>query len=150
MKKRLLLLLVLLAPLSLFAQQSATADKVKGVWQQVQTAKNDGRLIRLPVWKVLQGDGTFCTFLIGDETGLSLITNQGTYEWESDTTFVEHVTGSITDPQLVGKDNRLYYQFEGNDLMRVRYRVPGASRDGRETWVRVKLQVPREAPDRGQ
>lgn len=141
MKAKLFILLAVLAPLGLFAQHTSP-ETLQGVWQQVQTAKNDGHIIRLPVWKVLQGDGSFCTFLIGDETGLSIITNQGRYEVESDSTFDEHVTGSITDPQLVGKSNRLYYELQGNDLMRVRYRVPGASRDGRETWVRVKLQVP--------
>lgn len=142
MKPNLFLLLALLAPLSLSAQKSLS--DVAGVWQQVQQAKGDGHLMKLPVWKVMQNDGSFCTFLIANESGQSIITNQGRYELTSDSTIVEHITGSITDPELIGLSNTLTYQFRDSDKMDVSYRVPGASRENHEKWVRVKLEMPEE------
>ena len=145
MKTRILhlLALTLMGTANLWAQQALSGGHtLKGVWQQVQTSSKSQRVMRLPVWKVLQGDGSFCTFLIGNEAGLSIITNQGRYEPLSDSTYVEYITGSITDPNLVGKSNTLRFRMSGPDTMHVRYRVPGASRDGKETWVRVKLQKP--------
>ena len=55
---------------------------------------------------------------------------------------MEHVTGSITDPDLVGHDNVISYRFKGPDRLEVHYQIPGATHEGRETWVRVKLQMP--------
>lgn len=113
-----------------------------GVWQQVQTSHADGHLMLLPVWKVMQADGTFCTFLIANQNGQSIITNQGSYTVTNDSIVVEHITGSITDPALVGKGNRLTYHFNGRDKVHVSYRMPEASRAGHEDWVRVKLEMP--------
>ena len=98
--------------------------------------------MQLPVWKVLQSDGRFCTFLIANQIGQSIITNQGTYQRTDETTCVEHIEGSITDPELVGKQNTLTLQFKSDDLLEVTYRIPGATRDGHEVWRRVKLELP--------
>lgn len=140
MKTKLFLCIALLAPLSLNAQKSQ--QTIAGVWQQVQQAKGDGHLIKLPVWKVLQNDGSFCTFLIANESGQSIITNQGRYEQTTDSTIVEHITGSITDPELIGRSNTLTYQLSHSDQMAVSYCVPGSSRTSHETWIRVKLEMP--------
>lgn len=142
MKTKLFLLLALLAPLGASAQGSRPA--ITGVWQQVQQAKGDGHLMKLPVWKVMQNDGSFCTFLIANESGQSIITNEGRYEQTNDSTIVEHITGSITDPDLIGKSNTLTYQLRQADQMSVSYTVPGSSRANHETWVRVKLEFPEE------
>lgn len=143
MKTRILILLLALAmPLGLCAEHHKKAPEIVGVWQQVQKAKHDNRIMTLPVWKVIASDGTFCTFLIGNSSGKSVITNEGRYEVTSDSTVIERVKGSITDIELIGKAVTLTYRFEGRDKLHVRYRLPGASRDGHETWVRVKLEVP--------
>lgn len=143
--KHLLFLIALWATLPLGAQTTPqTGESLVGVWQQVQYAKKDGHLMKLPVWKVMQSDGSFCTFLIANETGQSVITNLGTYEQTSDTTFVEHISGSITDPQLVGKSNVLSYTLKEGDKLSVSYRVPGASRETHEAWLRVKLEMPEQ------
>ena len=143
--KRLLLILAMATPLGLVAAGNENKPKhpLTGVWQQMQTSQSDGHAMLLPVWKVMQADGTFCTFLIANQTGQSIITNQGRYEVTSDSTLVETVSGSITDPELVGKGNRLTYTFKNKDTMHVSYRMPGASHDGHEDWVRVKLELPK-------
>ena len=143
MKKTFFLLAALL-PAALCATSSHdNATDLIGVWQQVQTSKTDGHLMQLPVWKVMQKDGTFCTFLIANEHGQSVITNQGRFTVVNDSTVTEHINGSITDPELVGKENRITYHFDGKDKIHVSYRMPGATRDGQEDWVRVKLEMPR-------
>ena len=98
----------------------------------------------LPVWKVMQSDGSFCTFLIANQNGQSIITNQGRFEVKNDSILVESVLGSITDPELVGKNNTLTYHFKDKDSVHVSYRMPGASREGHEDWVRVKLEMPKQ------
>lgn len=142
MNIKIFLLLTLIIPASLNAQKVQTV--ITGVWQQVQHAKSDGHLMKLPVWKVMQNDGTFCTFLIANESGQSIITNQGRYEQTNDSTVTEHITASITDPELVGKSNTLTFRLRDTDHMAVSYCVPGSSRTNHETWVRVKLEMPDE------
>ena len=126
-----------------------TADSVKpesleGIWQQVQVSKTDGHTMLLPVWKVLRSDGTFSTFLIVNRSGQSVITNEGTYKMVNDSTIVEHITGSITDPQLMGKDNQLIFRLADNDTLQVSYKMPGHTREAHEKWIRVKLERPRK------
>lgn len=140
--KTMITLLALLATAGSMSAENKYGERFEGVWQQVQYTKPDAAPIRLPVWKVMQTDGSFCTFLIANQSGKSIITNEGTYKVTSDSMVVEHVTGSITDPTLVGKNNRITYQFKDKDEVNVTYRMPGASRDGHETWVRVKLEMP--------
>ena len=142
--KRLLLFLALLLPLSALAGNDNSRKKLVGVWQQVQKSEADNHLMLLPVWKVIQADGNFCTFLIANQSGVSIMTNQGTYQVTSDSTCVEAVKGSITDPELIGKHNTLTLHFVSDDLIEVSYRMPGARHDGHETWRRVKLELPAE------
>lgn len=137
---------LLLAGLCLTGLKAATPEgdpAFVGLWQQVEQSRQDGRTLLLPVWKMIQSDGRFCTFLIGNRSGQSVITNEGRYEVTSDSTVTEHVSGSITDLDIVGKSIRLTYRLEGRDRLHLTYRIPGASRDGHETWKRVCLEVPR-------
>ena len=94
MKHYLLFALSLLVFTGLQASPNKRQKALPGVWQQVQVSKHDGHTIHLPVWKVMQNDGTFCTFLIASQKGTCIITNEGRYEVTSDSTFVEYVTGS--------------------------------------------------------
>lgn len=142
MKKLLLLTLCMLCSTGMYAENRKSGDKLPGIWQQVQKGKHESDLVRLPVWKVIQGDGRFCTFLIANAEAKSIITNEGTYEVTSDSTFVEHVQGSITDPGLIGKANKITYIMPDKDTMHISYRLEGATRDGYETWIRVKLEIP--------
>ena len=86
--KQLLFLLALVLPLGLCAAAEKDNPTLVGVWQQVQQSKGDGHLIQLPVWKVMQSDGQFCTFLIANQVGQSIMTNQGSYTVTSDNTCV--------------------------------------------------------------
>lgn len=144
MKKLLFLLLAAtLMGLQVMAD-SVKPESLEGIWQQVQVSKTDGHTMLLPVWKVLRSDGTFSTFLIVNRSGQSVITNEGTYKMVNDSTIVEHITGSITDPQLMGKDNQLIFRLADNDTLQVSYKMPGHTREAHEKWIRVKLERPRK------
>lgn len=142
MKTLSILFLALLAPLSMNADTQKPQKQLAGIWQQIQKSNKEDRIMRLPVWKVMQNDLSFCTFLIANQDGQSIITNKGTYKMTSDSTYVEHINGSITDPKLVGRDNVITYEFKGDDTLHISYQMPGASKRGHETWVRVKLEYP--------
>lgn len=142
MKKSLALALSLFLCIGAYADKIKNADKLVGIWQQVQKAKEDNRVVRLPVWKVMQSDGHFSTFLIANEQAQSIITNRGEFKVTSDSTLIEYVKGSITDPMLVGKSNKISYQLIDDDTMRITYKLPNAMREGNETWVRLKLEIP--------
>lgn len=142
--KRALLLYALLAPLSLCATvNKKTTNQLTGIWQQIQTASpQDKRIIHLPVWKVLQSDGTFTIFLITDKTGQCIIAHEGRYNVTSDSTVVEHVTGSVINSAFVGLSNNITYHFVGKDQLNITYQLPGATCSSTESWVRVKLEYP--------
>lgn len=142
MKKLLILTLCVLCSAGAYADGKKSGNKLQGIWQQVQKGKHEGDMVRLPVWKVMQGDGHFCTFLVANAEAKSIITNKGKYSVLSDSTFVEYVQGSITDPNLIGKANKITYTMPDKDTIHITYRLEGASRDGHETWVRVKLEIP--------
>jgi len=98
--------------------------------------------MKLPVWKIMQSDGVFYTFLIADASGKSIKTSEGTFEITSDSTLTEHITAAITDQSLIGKNNVIRYHFSDSDTLHFQYRLPDATQNGEETWIRVKLEVP--------
>lgn len=141
--KKALLLCALLAPLSLCAMVNKKEVKnLTGVWQQVQNSPTDKHTMHLPVWKVLQNDGSFLIFLIVDKSAQCVIANEGHYEVTSDSTLVEHVTNSIINSAFIGLSNKISYHFEGKDKMNITYQLPGATTSTTESWVRVKLEFP--------
>jgi hypothetical protein len=142
MKKSVTLALLLCLGLGAYADKIKNSDKLCGIWQQVQQAKDGSRVVRLPVWKVMQTDNHFSTFLIANEQAKSIITNRGEFKVTSDSTLIEYVKGSITDPELVGKSNKITYKLVDDDTMHISYKLPDAMREGHETWVRLKLEIP--------
>ena len=93
MKKSVSLALLLCLGLGAHADKIKNADKLCGIWQQVQQAKDGSRVVRLPVWKVMQTDNHFSTFLIANEQAKSIITNRGEFKVTSDSTLIEYVGG---------------------------------------------------------
>ena len=67
---------------------------------------------------------------------------KGTFAITDETTYVEHITGSITDPSLVNKDNIIKYTFTTDNTMTLTYRMPGAAKEAVEMWTRVKMAMP--------
>lgn len=140
--KKVLSLLVLLFPLMLNAAPTTKKVKLEGVWQQVQPATETTPEMKLPVWKVMQNDGTFCTFLIANNKAQCVITNEGTFRLTSDSTFVEHINGTIVNPDLIGKNNKITIVAAEKDRIQITYRLQPDGGEAKETWIRVKLEIP--------
>ena len=140
--KKVLSLLVLLFPLMLNAAPTTKKVKLEGVWQQVQPATETTPEMKLPVWKVMQNDGTFCTFLIANKKAQCVITNEGTFRLTSDSTFVEHINGTIVNPDLIGKNNKITIVAAEKDRIQITYRLQPDGGESKETWIRVKLEIP--------
>ena len=140
--KKVLSLLVLLFPLMLNAAPTTKKVKLEGVWQQVQPATETTPEMKLPVWKVMQNDGTFCTFLIANNKAQCVITNEGTFRLTSDSTFVEHINGTIVNPDLIGKNNKITIVAAEKDRIQITYRLQPDGGESKETWIRVKLEIP--------
>ena len=134
--KRFFLLLTITAMSSIACLTAQNIpERFAGIWQQKQkiTEKNGSeRIVHLPV----------CTFLIANRKGESIITTKGTFAITDETTYVEHITGSITDPSLVNKDNIIKYTFTTDNTMTLTYRMPGAAKEAVEMWTRVKMAMP--------
>ena len=140
--KKVLSLLVLLFPLMLNAAPTTKKVKLEGVWQQVQPATETTPEMKLPIWKVMQNDGTFCTFLIANNKAQCVITNEGTFRLTSDSTFVEHINGTIVNPDLIGKNNKITIVAAEKDRIQITYRLLPDGGESKETWIRVKLEIP--------
>lgn len=137
---------MLLAGLSGTAVAQTSQHSLVGIWQQTQKVEKENgksRILNLPVWKVMQSDGQFSTFLIPNRKGASIITTQGTFTVTSDSTYTENIQNSITAPELIGKGNPMTYRFLTDDYIEVRYRLTGAKKEAVEVWRRIQLEWPR-------
>lgn len=117
-----------------------------GVWQQ-QTQQGGGRIVNLPVWKLIQGDGTFCTMLIVNTEAKTIKSMEGTYTITSDSTYAEHVAVNVFNPELNDKESTLHYKFLTPDQLIITYQLPGALTPGSEIWKRVKIETPPRRPE---
>lgn len=141
---------ILCLPTTLRAQDKANASLV-GVWQRLETVKDDGgttRTIKLPVWKVYDSNGAFSSFLIVNKEADCIKAMEGTYNLVNDSVYDEHIAGSITSPELVGATNPMTYKFVSPDLLIVSYRLSEAKQEVSESWVRIKLEMPQQSHDR--
>lgn len=125
--------------------QSQASNNFVGIWQQRQVTIGDngtGHFIKLPVWKVYESNGTFCIFLIANQKADCIKVTEGTYSVVNDSIYEEHISGSLTNSNLVGRSNKIKYTFATPDELVISYNISNAPNDSHESWVRVKMQVP--------
>lgn len=146
MKRSLFLLLAFVLGCTITLKAQKLTKRFVGVWQKQELVHDHGdapRLITLPVWKILSSDGTFCTFLIVNDRAESIKMMEGTWKVQNDSVYEEHVTACITNEQFTGQTFRINYRLVSDDNMGITYQVKGAKRRAEETWVRVKLELPK-------
>ncbi|MDO4930434.1 MAG: DUF4488 domain-containing protein [Bacteroidales bacterium] len=142
MKKFLTILFVAFCSCTGVLVAQTDASSLVGVWQQHQLTTDElgnPHLTPVSLWKVMTADGSFYTFLIASKDAVAVKTNEGTYKLVGDSVIEESVTASMTAPAIVGNVNTLYYEQPHPDVLHVSYRLPKATRDAKEYWVRVKL-----------
>lgn len=142
--KNILLTLFLLASAGRVAAQQ---HPLMGVWQQQTIDHNGpdgGRLINLPIWKIISGDGTFTAFMLANHAMYSARYQEGTYRILSDSTYAEQIDRHLVDSALNGVLNVLTFKFLTEDELTVSYQVPGAASPSVEIWRRVEMEDPRQ------
>lgn len=117
------------------------AASLEGVWQicnRIQPLDDN----KYQVWpgtymKILSADKNFVNMYLDTTGGSSVITAKGTYRQTSDSTYVESISKSVTDPEITGIDNELKIEFITENLLYIIYNMPGRTRPGKEVWLRI-------------
>lgn len=146
MKRSLFLLLAFALGCTVTLKAQKLTKRFVGVWQKQELVHDQGdapRLITLPVWKVFSSDGTFFTFLIVNDRAESIKMMEGTWSVKNDSVYEEHVADCITNPAFKGTTNRISYRLVSKDNMGITYQLDGAKHRAEETWIRVKLELPK-------
>ena len=141
--------LLLLGSGRMVAQTSnqTTPVELNGIWQMCFYVSGDpsipGELKPSNSFKILTNDGQFVNLTVIPNQG-AIIIGSGTYKQTAVNAFTEHVEKNLHLPQLVGKDNVLEYEMNG-DIMLVKFFVK-MDPDGNdfyswyyETWKMVRM-----------
>lgn len=127
----------------------------QGVWQQTLLVNDrNGQSVTayIPAYKLLLEDGSFFNMLGNTREAVSPvpthITGSGSWEATSDSTYVEHLVSSPTDPSSMGKDVVLNYKLsEDGNLLFVTYKMHNGF-EGQEIWTRVRIMETVTTPAR--
>lgn len=120
------------------ARAKALAGELEGVWQLCYRT-DGGRCVYAPIYKIFSADGTFVTVNITSRGGEARVSSQGSYAVRGAGEYVECVSESATDPELVGVETVFDCTFTDDNgfYMRVSYTLPGRDGAVTEEWARV-------------
>ncbi|MEG1580300.1 MAG: DUF4488 domain-containing protein [Bacteroidaceae bacterium] len=116
-------------------------QKLEGLWQKCTAIDVNGKIqiSTQPYLKLLLSDGSFQNLFMRMSGNGSFILTYGTYRQTSDTTYVEHIHNSISDPLLIKKENVLKFQIQKGGWLLIMYRMPGAVNEAHEIWKRIEI-----------
>ncbi|MDD3038479.1 TonB family protein [Bacteroides sp.] len=114
---------------------------LEGVWQScsVKTIGEEYHIYRVQVLKILSSDGTFMNIFTGDNKAGVVITASGTYQKESENTYVETLEKSAIDLFKEGSKNSITFEFLNDNLVKFTFSIPGKDTPWEEYWFRVPL-----------
>lgn len=120
------------------ARAKALAKEMEGVWQFCSHT-DDGRCVYAPIYKIFSADGTFVTVNMTSRGGEARVSSQGNYAVRGAGEYVECVTESATDPELVGVETFFDCTFTDDNgvYMRVSYTLHDREGAVTEEWARV-------------
>lgn len=143
MRKVTTALLLLFIGWGVLSAQEATDESKTfiGAWQycNVSQTGDNAQITPMPIYKIFSSDGSFYVINGVNRGSFTVISNTGTYDVKSPTSYVERVNETAVDKQLVKKDNVLEYRIMDKDYMLITYRMPGATKDAHEMWKRVSI-----------
>ena len=117
--------------------------KLAGIWQQVYKKTADQELVYLPVWRVMQGDGHFLSFVIAKPNAPAFLIMEGNFHSaKRDGLFMQKVMKSLTNPELEGLEIAIEYTLLEPNLMEIRYMLPNQDNPIVESWQRIQMKVP--------
>lgn len=121
--------------------QKVKNTALEGVWQSCSLKIVDDKYhVRLePVLKILSSDGVFMNIFTGDNKVGAMISAQGTYNKESDDTYVESLEKSAINLFKEGSKNAITFNFLNDNLVKFTFVIPGKDALWEEYWCRVPL-----------
>jgi hypothetical protein len=147
MKKTFLSLIAVLAVFALTAQNHVPASKsMVGIWRQTGAMTTSGELVnvRTGIYKVINPDGTFYTFITWGADGSNAPTEiglYGTYKITSDSTCTEHIVKHATSPEMNGTDSFMKSKLVDENTLLVQWK--SGERWVKESWSRLQMGKPK-------
>lgn len=121
--------------------QEVKNSTLEGVWQScsLKTIDEEYRINLAPILKILSSDGTFMNIFTGDSNASAVIVASGTYQKESENTYVETLGKSAIDLFKEGSKNTITFKFLNDNLVKFTFLIPGKDTPWEEYWFRVPL-----------
>jgi hypothetical protein len=148
--------IVLLATISLSAQAQGQAPQgrpqpprkasLEGIWQLCSFQKSDSGKYELhlaPVLKILSTDGHYQTVVIKTTAGGCVITDQGSYQKQGDTAYVQ-TPMQHPDDSTASQPQHVTYHLQGPQWMILDFKTKQSDAVSHEIWMRLRYQ-PNEA-----
>lgn len=133
------LLFILLCLPGMAQKKDTKLSDLVGIWQQMYVKENQG-VYYLPIFKEIYADGRYCLFQFGNNQRKASMTNEGTMRITASDVIIEHIDKSVTAATLVGRDNKLVFDFfEKEDFLMISYTLPGSSQVSTECWHRISI-----------
>lgn len=114
---------------------------LEGIWQLCLFANplDDGkyRVIVAPILKIFKDNNQFTTIMLNAGDRNSFLNISGRYELTSSSTFTEYIEKSITDPQCVGEQVALSFEFLTDNLIKVTFQLSNNPSTFTEHWLRL-------------
>lgn len=114
---------------------------LEGIWQLCTFQKSDSGKLELhlaPVLKILSSDGHYQTIVIKTTAGGCVITGQGTYQKQTDTTYVETPVQRPDAP--AAQQQTITYHLQGPQWMVLDFKTPQSGAVSHEIWMRLRFQ----------
>lgn len=130
---------MLLGILTLFAQSNDPEENpLQGIWQISGKAPNGIDMASGPILKIITPERTFTNLQLNvGENRKSSILISGNYEILSDSVYTENIQFSATPPFTKTSKNEIKFKLLSDNLLQLRFKVPGQSKLFEEYWVRV-------------
>jgi len=118
------------------------SNSIVGFWQHIRVTKNaDGTNHLAPsgIYKVINSDSTFFSFITSPTGSGLVLTMFGSYKVTSDSTCTENVQTSLSAVNLPTKKNELRYKLVDKNTLFVQFHVLSNDTWTPEIWIRVTI-----------
>ncbi len=138
-----LLTICLFGSISAYSQEMLKQSQaLAGTWQMVVAIKGEQNqlLFRyLPLFKILNANGTFCNLQIDLRSGRAHFNQEGRFNIQTDSTYIEHIEKS-PHASYAGIESPMKYKFIPEEkVLLTQYFNPDTKQWIPEMWIRVEI-----------
>ena len=143
MKKTMIMICCLLCIAGSAAAKGPKGKDLVGIWQMcAPVIMNDTikEINTLPIFKIIYKDKSFMNVVVRSNNP-AVVTTEGKWSANDKGVYIEAITQSITDPAIVGKENKMTYKILSDDLFSITYQLPDKLMPATEMWSRVRMHI---------